>query len=562
MSAIEALYIFDEHNTCVLEHVWNGRPPSAQILLPLYLAHQSPRPSLIYISNTNPASLIYSIVQDRLLFLSPSSVDTDPLAHLEFLHRVADVLEDFLGSPLLSQKIETSYDVIAQLLGEMCDGGTVATTEPNALRDVVEAPSWMNKLLGGVGLPSASPSITPSSSGAFSSIPRQGISSNANNSNSIAIPWRRNNVRHTSNELYVDIIETLHVTLSPSGRPLSAFAHGTIAFTAKISGVPDLLLALTAPGGAHSLASILQLPVFHPCVRLARWKERPGELSFVPPDGRFLLAGYEVDLLGPDYLGRAVASPKMGMNLNIPASVEVRTGLGATGSDFEVRLLLDPKFASKGGLSGGRDAFSKPTGFGAKAGGTSSHPIVEDILIRIPIAGGVRNLSELRPSKGEAHYSPGDSAVEWRVAGRDASALSGNLHSSGAGVVATLRCTVVGAQDDEEDESGGAGLEIKAETWEYDDTGGAYQNKKADKESVIDEKNSVDRSAKRIKSNRTLMPGSASISFQVKGWLASGIKVDKLVIDTQRSRGVGANMQPYKGVKYLTVSKDGVEIRC
>lgn len=491
-------------------------------------------------------------------------MDTDPLAHLEFLHRIADVLEDFLGSPLLSQKIETSYDVIAQLLGEMCDGGTVATTEPNALREVVEAPSWMNKLLGGVGLPSASPSLTPSSSGAlssFSSLPRPGLNSSASNPNNIAIPWRRNNVRHTSNELYVDLIETLHVTLSPSGRPLSAFAHGTIAFTSKVSGVPDLLLALTAPGGSHSLGSILRLPVFHPCVRLARWKEKPGELSFVPPDGRFLLAGYEVDLLGPDYLEHAVANPKSGVNLNIPASVDVRSGLGPTGSDFEVRLLLDPKFASKGSSSAGKDAFTKPTGFNTKVGGTSAHPIVEDILVRIPIAAGVRNLSELRPTRGEAHYSPGDASVEWRIAGKDAAALIGSLHTSGRGVVATLRCTVVGASDASDDESG-AGLEIKAETWEYDDTSGAYQSGKVDEESVVDEKSSLDRSAKRIRSNRTLMPGSASISFQVKGWLASGVKVDKLVVDTQRSRGLGAGVQPYKGVKYLTVSKEGVEVRC
>lgn len=66
---------------------------------------------------------------------------------------MADALENFLGSPLTASKIEGSYDVVAQLLGEMCDGGIVSNTEADALRDVVEAPSWMGKLLGGVGLP-------------------------------------------------------------------------------------------------------------------------------------------------------------------------------------------------------------------------------------------------------------------------------------------------------------------------------------------------------------------------------------------------------------------------
>ena len=66
---------------------------------------------------------------------------------------MVDVLEEFVGSPLLASKIEAAYDVVAQLLGEMCDAGSVCNTEPNALRDDVEVAGWMGKLLGGVGLP-------------------------------------------------------------------------------------------------------------------------------------------------------------------------------------------------------------------------------------------------------------------------------------------------------------------------------------------------------------------------------------------------------------------------
>lgn len=552
-------------STCILEHIWTGRPPSAKTLLPLYLAHPTPRPSLIYAPDTNPPCLIYSIIQDRLLFLTPSSVDSDPLATLEFLHRVADALEDYLGSPLLASKIETSYDVIAQLLLEMCDDGTVANTEPNALREVVEAPSWMKSVVGGLGLPSASPSLGATPSANFPV--RPALSSTGSSQNSVAIPWRKNNVRHTSNELYVDIIETLHVTLSPSGRPLSAFAHGTIAFTCKVSGVPDLLLVLTTPGGQHTVGSAMQLPVFHPCVRLARWRERPGELSFVPPDGRFLLGGYEVDLLSSDYLERAMANPKVASGLQVPASVDVKTGLGAMGSEFEVKLLLDPRFAARGGggtAAASRDAFSKPTGLSAKTGGTTAHPIVEDVVVRVPIAAGVRNLSDIKASRGEAHYSPGDCALEWKLSTKDAASLSQGLHSAGQGVAATLRCTVVGASDENGEQEGSVGMETRTETWDYDeDRGGTYQDSSADKGGSSNSRaGESEQNSKKIAAKRTLMPSSASVSFQVKGWLASGIKVEKLVVDTQRSRGLGAGIQPYKGVKYLTVSDGGIEVRC
>jgi AP-3 complex subunit mu len=64
-----------------------------------------------------------------------------------------DILEEFLGSPLLAAKIESNYDVVAQLLNEMVDGGEINTTEPNALREAVEVEGWIGKLLGSVGVP-------------------------------------------------------------------------------------------------------------------------------------------------------------------------------------------------------------------------------------------------------------------------------------------------------------------------------------------------------------------------------------------------------------------------
>ncbi|KAF2458554.1 Adaptor complexes medium subunit family-domain-containing protein [Lineolata rhizophorae] len=615
MTDIEALYIFDAHNNCILEHVYASRPPPARTVLPLYLAHPSPRPSLLHLPNTTPPVLLYSLVQDQLLFLSPHTSDTEPLLVLEFLHRVADALEDFLGSPLLASRIESRYDVVAQLLGEMCDGGLVASTEPNALRDLVSTESWVGKVMGGLGLPGASSFKHPV--GPPPSLP--------------PVPWRRANVRHTSNELYVDIVETLLVTLSPSGLPLRATANGTIAFTAKVSGVPDLLLSLTcAGGGKQAVEKTVRLPVFHPCVRLARWRERPGTLSFVPPDGRFVLAGYEVDLLAGRGLGGDVDIPtpnavgsKGGSSgaaasaakLNIPAAVEVQTGLGPSGSEFEVSLFLSPRSMSSSASSSSSSlgGASTPSGSGGSGGGrpglnrglsssgsnplaalssfssagTSQAPTLSDILVRIPLPPSVKSLPEIRPSRGEAMFAAADMAVEWRIASREVTGLMGAGRSGGgrgAAPAATLRCAVVGMVSDDEDEEGeeedgdavGGGVAQwtggrVAETWEYDDPSAmavSYQNepaltgqnkKRARKDAVEKER---ERDERRAKQNAVLMPSGAIVSFQVKGWLASGVRVESLNVDTRASRGLGAGVTPFKGVKYLTVSDEGVESRC
>lgn len=72
---------------------------------------------------------------------------------LEWMHRVVDIFEDFLGAPLLASRIEGGYDVVAQLLNEMCDGGIVSTTENNQLRDCVEVEGWLGKILGNINIP-------------------------------------------------------------------------------------------------------------------------------------------------------------------------------------------------------------------------------------------------------------------------------------------------------------------------------------------------------------------------------------------------------------------------
>ncbi|OTA88012.1 hypothetical protein M434DRAFT_399219 [Hypoxylon sp. CO27-5] len=531
---IEALHIYDEHNRAILSHTYTSRPLSATHLLPLYLQHPAPRPNLIYLPNTNPPTLVFSLTHANLLYLATSSSEIEPLLVLEFLHRVIDALEEFLGAPVLAHKIEANYDVVAQLLTEMCDAGTISTTEPNALRDVVEVEGLLGKLLGSINLPGKSPSNsnTPSL-----------ISQNA-----LALPWRRANVRHTSNELYADVVETLSVTLAPSGRPIAAFANGTIAFTSKVSGVPDILLNLTGPSGKHNLRSVMELPVFHPCVRLNRWKDNPGELSFIPPDGRFILAGYEVDLL-PFTNGK---SGNLNSNsLRLPVNIEVKTGLGSTGSDFEVRLNINRNFGPTGSsISGpsGRGGGPGGRGFGAPHPGSAAAPLLQDLIVSVPLPSEVRNLLDIRPSKGDASFNPADKSLEWVIPTKELS-----VGTSYFG----LRCTVQGplTEDQDEDPNGfGFGRD-----YTYDEP---YQSNTDEKPGNNEGSSEAEKDAKKVAQNKILMPSSASVSFSVKGWLSSGIKIESILIDPRRSRGLGEGVKPYKGVKYLTVSKGGVEIRC
>ena len=393
-------------------------------------------------------------------------------------------------------------------------------------------------------------------------------------SNGPAIPWRRSNVRHTSNELYVDVLENLSVILAPSGQPISAIATGSIAFTAKISGIPDLLLVLSAPGGtstskSSSIARTMQLPVFHPCVRLAWWKEHPGELSFVPPDGRFVLAGYEVDLLPSD--GDVNKPPSQAEKLFLPASVDMHTGLGAVGSEFEIKLTLNNNFpgthsSSKPGPSSSRLGAVTPSfSFGSASGGSSSAPTLEAVVVTATIPDGVRNVADLRCSRGEANYSQWTKTLEWKVPTKDGATVNGTATLSGS-IVGPL-----GIDDGDEDvENGGTGSKMNPLLGYYDeDLATAVEPYQAPSQTASVTSKPVTpvpstpslAQQRKAQTNKSLMPTSVAVSFNVKGWLPSGIKVDSLNVDVRRSKGLGEGVRPYKGVKYVTVSRKGVERR-
>lgn len=292
----------------------------------------------------------------------------------------------------------------------------------------------------------------------------------------------------------------------------------------------------------------MELPVFHPCVRLNRWKDRPGELSFIPPDGRFILAGYEVDLL-PFSEGKSGSLTTN--NLKLPVNLEMKTCVGTNGSDFEVRLQVNKPLGSStssSGISLGRAGGSGR--LGPAHSGTPAAPSLDELKVTIPLPADVRNLSELRPSRGDASFNPGERVLEWQIPAQEI---------TGATSFFGLRCTVVGplAMDDEGamDPNGFA----FGNEYSYDEP---YQSSTAVEKAPEKDPSKNDGDAKKLAQNKVLMPSSASVSFSMKGWLASGLKVDSIMLDTRKSKGLGEGVKPYKGVKYLTVSKGGVEIRC
>jgi AP-3 complex subunit mu len=90
--------------------------------------------------------------------------------------------------------------ILFQLLEEMLDSdGQPLTTSPNALREIVLPPSLLSKLLSATNI-TASLNSNTGPAGVFAS----------------PIPWRKANVKYSSNEIYFDVIEEMDAVVNRS----------------------------------------------------------------------------------------------------------------------------------------------------------------------------------------------------------------------------------------------------------------------------------------------------------------------------------------------------------
>jgi len=172
-------------------------------------------------------------------------------------------------------------------------------------------------------------------------------------------------------------------------------------------------------------------------------------------------------------------------------------------------------------------------------------------MVTMPFPTEVRSVVELKASRGEANYNNFNRTIEWRVSTKDGASING---------VATLTGTISGPLNlDDSLDNLDAAEEAKSRTLAsyYDDDSVAVQSHHA---AHVDG-SAPSSQAKRSQASRALVPRSIAVSFSVKGWLPSGIKVDSLNVDVKRSKGLGEGVRPVKGVKYLTISRQGVERR-
>lgn len=212
------------------------------------------------------------------------------------------------------------------------------------------------------------------------------------------IGWRRAGIKYRSHEVFLDVLESVSLLISPGGI-LSQSVSGVIHLRCLLSGMPECKLAindtLTAavlgPPKSEAKKSKKDEVVvkkkdpiqiddltFHQCVKLGTF-DHDRSITFVPPDGDFDLMKYRTtqDIISPFSIHPNIQ--EHGNAVDITVDIRATFGLG--------------------GLEGPSDSV-----------GLQATKI--EIVIPVPTttAG-----AAIEASLGKAKYKPGQNAIIWKI---------------------------------------------------------------------------------------------------------------------------------------------------
>lgn len=229
----------------------------------------------------------------------------------EYLLQKLRILKSYLGDDLDDESVEGSFTLIYELLDETMDYGYPQTTAVDILRLYINLGQVQS-----TGTVREGAALTSQITG--------------------AIDWRREGLRYRSNEVYIDLHETISILMSTNGTTLRAEVNGKVMMKTQLTGMPEckfglndkLIMERENPGAAAAAASGKKAGVeiddctFHRCVRLGKF-DTERTITFIPPDGEFELMRYRVtDVKQPFRLIPSVkeeGKTKLSINLKVTA---------------------------------------------------------------------------------------------------------------------------------------------------------------------------------------------------------------------------------------------------
>lgn len=249
---LSAIFLLNKDAVILIEKQYREKIPRSQIdAACVAIRDRSKNPPDI-IEDGDYTILIHQ--QKDIFIVGVCEGDEFALVPITLLQYVGRLLTNLLKNGCTEVSIKDEYPVVYQILDFAIDFGYPLLNEENTIQTLLTRPP------------------TDYSKGNRLQL-------------DVIRPWRKVGVKKSSNEILIDIIETIDVVVSSHGRADFCHIRGSIEVNSKLSGDPLCKLILSPSTRYEDVT-------YHRCIE----NDAPDAkvLPFVPPDGPFTLMRYRI----------------------------------------------------------------------------------------------------------------------------------------------------------------------------------------------------------------------------------------------------------------------------
>jgi len=345
---ISAFFIFNQKGEVIISRLY--RPDLKRSIADVFriqvVSNSDVRSPIITLGSTS----FFHVRMNNLYIVAVTKNNVNAAMVFEFCYRFVSICKSYFGK-VDEESVKNNFVLIYELIDEIIDFGYPQNSEIDTLKTFIMTESIVSS-------PTAaeeSSKITTQATGATS--------------------WRRTDVKYKKNEAFVDVVETVNLSMSAKGNVLRADVDGHILMRAYLSGVPECKFGLNdklvIDKSEKGIGDAVELDDcrFHQCVRLNEF-DSTRTISFIPPDGEFELMSY-----------------RSTSNVKLPIKVLATVNeIGTIGVSYIVTI---------------------KTNFDAKLSASN-------LVVRIPTPLNTTNV-ECKAPNGKAKYVPAENVVVWKI---------------------------------------------------------------------------------------------------------------------------------------------------
>ncbi|XP_063925820.1 AP-1 complex subunit mu-1-like isoform X2 [Zophobas morio] len=339
--SLSALFILDINGTALISRDYRGDINKEVIdnFLPLITRHEETGTSAPVLHH-NGTTFAY-VKFNNLYIIGTIKRNANIALIFTFIYKFIEIATQYF-SKLEEESIRDNFVVLYELLDEIMDFGYPQTTEPKILQTYIFQESYKLKKMTSV------PAVVTN-----------------------VVSWRPEGIRYRRNELFIDVVESVNLSVNAKGSVVSNEVAGCVKMKVHLSGMPQLRLGLSDKillAINSQDAGSLEDVKFHQCVQLSRIFEK--NIYFIPPDGDFELMSYR-------------------MNTDIKPLIAIQTKVvHSSSSRIEYAVKATAQF---------------------KSSSTASN-----VEVTLPVCQDVDS-PVFRSSSGAASYVPEECAVVWKI---------------------------------------------------------------------------------------------------------------------------------------------------